>query len=77
MAATKLTVRNDGSVKVEGDFEIVDAEGKAFGLGGRSNAALCRCGHSEMKPFCDGSHKKVNFQSVIHAFNLPPVTPKV
>ncbi|MFY9690978.1 MAG: CDGSH iron-sulfur domain-containing protein [Candidatus Acidiferrales bacterium] len=76
MAATKLTVRNDGSVKVEGDFEIVDAEGKAFGLGGRSNAALCRCGHSEQKPFCDGSHKKVNFQSVIHAFDLPPVTPK-
>ncbi|HEX4001238.1 MAG TPA: CDGSH iron-sulfur domain-containing protein [Candidatus Acidoferrales bacterium] len=76
MAATKLTVRNDGSVKVEGDFEIVDAEGKAFGLGGRANAALCRCGHSEQKPFCDGSHKKVNFQSVIHAFDLPPVTPK-
>jgi CDGSH-type Zn-finger protein len=76
MAATKLTVRNDGSVKVEGDFEIVDAEGKAFGLGGRPNAALCRCGHSEAKPFCDGSHKRVNFQSVIHAFDLPPVTPK-
>ena len=36
MAATKLTVRNDGSVKVEGDFEIVDAEGKAFGLGGQA-----------------------------------------
>ena len=76
MAATKLTVRNDGSVKVEGDFEIVDAEGKAFGLGGRPNAALCRCGHSENKPFCDGAHKKVGFQSVIHAFDLPPMVPK-
>jgi CDGSH-type Zn-finger protein len=76
MAATRLTVRNDGSVKVEGDFEIVDQEGKAFGLGGRVNAALCRCGYSEMKPFCDGSHKKVNFQSAIRAFDLPPVLPK-
>jgi CDGSH-type Zn-finger protein len=76
MAATKLTVRNDGSVKVEGDFEIVDAEGKPFGLGGRPNAALCRCGHSQIKPFCDGSHKKINFQSTIQAFDLPPAPPK-
>jgi CDGSH-type Zn-finger protein len=76
MAATKLTVRNDGSVKVEGDFEIVDQEGRQFGLGGRVNAALCRCGHSQSKPFCDGSHKKINFQSTIQAFDLPPVPPK-
>jgi CDGSH-type Zn-finger protein len=77
MAATKLTVRNDGSVKVEGDFEIVDMEGKPFGLGGRTNVALCRCGHSENKPFCDGAHKKVGFQSTIKAFDLPPAPPKV
>jgi CDGSH-type Zn-finger protein len=75
MAATKLTVRNDGSVKVEGDFEVVDQEGKAFGLGGRATVALCRCGHSETKPFCDGSHRKLNFQSKIQAFDLPPALP--
>jgi CDGSH-type Zn-finger protein len=77
MAATKLTVRNDGSVRVEGDFEIVDMEGKPFGLGGRANIALCRCGHSLNKPFCDGTHKKVGFQSTIQAFDLPPIPPKV
>jgi len=76
MAATKLTVRNDGSVKVEGDFEIVDQEGKQFGLGGRANIALCRCGHSAIKPFCDGAHKKAGFQSTIQAFDLPPLPPK-
>ncbi|MGA3294209.1 MAG: CDGSH iron-sulfur domain-containing protein [Candidatus Acidiferrales bacterium] len=76
MATTKLTVRNDGSVKVDGDFEIVDQEGKPFGLGGRTNIALCRCGYSESKPFCDGSHRKVNFQSTIKAFDLPPAPPK-
>ncbi len=59
----RLRVRNDGSIKVEGDFEIFDQEGKAFGLGGRTSIALCRCGHSESKPFCDGAHKKFNFQS--------------
>ena len=40
MAATKLTIRNDGSVKVEGDFEMVDPEGKAFGLGGAQRRTL-------------------------------------
>lgn len=74
MAVSKITVRNDGSIKVEGEFEIVDQEGKAFGLGGRSSIALCRCGYSESKPFCDGSHKKFNFQSVVQARDLPPPT---
>jgi hypothetical protein len=51
MATTKITIRNNGSVKIEGDFEVVDQEGKAFGLGGRATVALCRCGHSQSKPF--------------------------
>ena len=76
MPGTKLQIRNDGSVKVEGDFEIVDQDGKAFGLGGRTAVALCRCGYSEAKPFCDGAHKKFNFQSVIQARDLPPPVPK-
>jgi CDGSH-type Zn-finger protein len=75
MAATKITVRSDGSIRVEGEFEIADQDGKVFGLAGRNKIGLCRCGHSETKPFCDGSHKKVNFQSTIQAFDLPPVPP--
>jgi CDGSH-type Zn-finger protein len=75
MAATKITVRTDGSIRVEGDFEVVDQDGKAFGLAGRNKIGLCRCGHSENKPFCDGAHKKVNFQSPIQAFDLPPAPP--
>ena len=76
MASTKITVRNDGSVRIEGDFEIVDQEGKVFGLGGRTSIGLCRCGHSQSKPFCDGSHKKVGFQSTVHACDLAPAAPK-
>ena len=75
MAATKITVRSDGSIRVEGDFEIADQDGKLFGLAGRNKIGLCRCGHSETKPFCDGSHKKVNFQSAIQAYDLPPAPP--
>lgn len=76
MATTRITVRNDGSLRVEGDFEIVDQDGKVFGLAGRTKVGLCRCGHSETKPFCDGTHKKMNFQSVIQACDLPPAAPK-
>lgn len=75
MAATKITVRNDGSVRVEGDFEILDQDGQVFGLGGRTSVALCRCGHSEAKPFCDGAHKKFAFESAIQARDLPPLEP--
>ncbi len=76
MAATKIIVRNDGSLRVEGDFEIVDQAGKPFGLGGRTAVSLCRCGQSATKPFCDGAHKRINFQSAIEAHDLPPAPPK-
>jgi CDGSH-type Zn-finger protein len=57
MAATKITVNSNGSLKVEGEFEIVDAQGNAYGLAGRTLVSICRCGMSKNKPFCDGSHK--------------------
>ena len=61
MAATKIIVNHNGSIRVEGDFEIVDPEGHAFGLAGRTAIGLCRCGQSANKPFCDGSHKGTGF----------------
>lgn len=71
MATTKITVNNNGSLKVEGDFEIVDMQGNAYGLQGRTVVSLCRCGFSTNKPFCDGSHKG-NFEHEAKAFDLPP-----
>ncbi|HUK54429.1 MAG TPA: CDGSH iron-sulfur domain-containing protein [Candidatus Binatia bacterium] len=76
MSETKITPRDNGPLSVEGEFSIVDSTGKAFGLAGRTVISLCRCGHSENKPFCDGSHKKVGFQSVVQARDLPPPAPK-
>jgi CDGSH-type Zn-finger protein len=72
----KITINNNGSIRIEGDFEVLDPEGKAFGLGGRTVIGLCRCGSSENKPFCDGSHRKVGFQSSCPARELPPPAPK-
>jgi CDGSH-type Zn-finger protein len=71
MAATKLTINSDGSVKVEGDFELVDKEGNVYDLGGREIISICRCGLSKNKPFCDGSHKG-HFEHDAKAFALPP-----
>jgi CDGSH-type Zn-finger protein len=73
---TKLTVRKNGPLRVEGEFVISDMEGRAFDLGGRTAISLCRCGHSQDKPFCDGSHKRVEFQSEVKARALPPPEPK-
>ena len=76
MAATRITVMNNGSLRVEGDFEIVDMNGNVFGLAGRTRVALCRCGQSKDKPFCDSSHKQCAFESLIVARDLPPPKPK-
>jgi CDGSH-type Zn-finger protein len=72
----KITVINNGSVRVEGEFTLCDQNGNVFDLAGRAAISLCRCGHSENKPFCDGSHRKVNFQSEVQARTLPPPAPK-
>ena len=76
MAAARITVMNNGSLRIEGDFEIVDSEGRPFGLAGRNRVSLCRCGQSSTKPFCDGTHKTCGFESVQVAYDLEPPAPK-
>src|SRR6478735_9370333 len=71
MSKTKITINNNGSVKLDGDFEIVDVNGNAYGLQGRTIVSLCCCGRSANKPFCDGSHKG-HFEHEAIAFELPP-----
>ena len=73
MPSTKITVRNDGPLRVEGEFEIVDMQGQSLRSRRAQRAiALCRCGHSANKPFCDGAHKTAGFQDQQQARELPP-----
>jgi CDGSH-type Zn-finger protein len=72
MSKTKLIINKNGSIKIEGDFEIMDSEGTVYGLQGRSALGLCRCGLSANKPFCDGGHRN-NFEHDSVAFDLPPM----
>jgi CDGSH-type Zn-finger protein len=75
MSPAKITPTNNGSIHVEGEFTLCDPDGNQFDLSGRKDTWLCRCGHSNDKPFCDGSHKKMEFKSEVKARKLPP--PKV
>ena len=70
MGSAKITVLPNGSLKIDGKFEIVDKEGNAYNLQGREIISLCRCGLSANKPFCDGSHKG-HFNHDAKAFDLP------
>lgn len=72
MADIRITVRPNGPYRVEGEVELVDGQGKAFGLGGRKAISLCRCGHSQNKPFCDGSHATAGFQDAAEARDIQP-----
>ena len=74
--STDITVSPNGPLRISGNFIIKDPRGSAFDLSGRTAISLCRCGHSENKPFCDGSHARVGFQSVVEARTLPPPAPK-
>jgi len=70
--ATKITVNKNGSLRVEGDFEIYDASGGKYDLSGRTVIGLCRCGQTANKPFCDGAHARCGFESEVVATVLPP-----
>lgn len=76
MASTKITVLPNGSLRVEGDFELLDADGRRYGLAGREKLSLCRCGASAKKPFCDGTHRTCGFQHAPEAYDLDPPAPK-
>lgn len=56
-----ITVRANGPYKVVGPVRIVDPDGREFVLPDGKAIALCRCGHSQTKPFCDSSHKRLGF----------------
>lgn len=77
MGNFKVIVRNNGPYRLEGEgITICDQEGRVYGLAGRTVVSLCRCGQSANKPFCDGTHNKVSFQSECQAHELPPPKPK-
>ncbi len=66
---TKITVLDNGPYLVKGPVLLLDAEGNEF-RAERSTIALCRCGRSMTKPFCDGTHAKTGFRAAEWAVQL-------
>ncbi|HET8943344.1 MAG TPA: CDGSH iron-sulfur domain-containing protein [Dehalococcoidia bacterium] len=70
----EVLVRPNGPYRVSGRFRLVDIDGNEFPLPEGWDAdrpiALCRCGHSAIKPFCDSSHKRIGFTPETRA--VPP-----
>jgi 3-phenylpropionate/trans-cinnamate dioxygenase ferredoxin subunit len=64
--ALNVTARKNGPYVVSGDLSelnLTDADGNKYDLSGKQAIALCRCGASVNKPFCDGTHSKIGFQA--------------
>lgn len=58
----RLTPYRDGPYLIRGEFELTDQDGRAIETR-RGTIALCRCGASRTKPFCDGTHKTIGFRA--------------
>jgi CDGSH-type Zn-finger protein len=64
--AINVLAKKNGPYVVSGDLSelnLTDAEGNKYDLSGKQAIALCRCGGSVNKPFCDGTHSKIGFQA--------------
>ena len=66
MAEVNITVRENGPYLVKGPINLMDAQGNEFRVE-RETIALCRCGGSTTKPFCDGTHSRIGFQAATRA----------
>ena len=68
MAEVEIKARHNGPYKVTGPVRIIDADGNEYDLpdDGRP-IALCRCGGSKTKPFCDKTHLEIGFQAAERA----------
>ncbi len=63
MADVEIKPRDSGPYRVEGPIKLVDVDGDEWQID-EEVIALCRCGHSKNKPFCDGAHKEAGFEEV-------------
>jgi CDGSH-type Zn-finger protein len=61
-----IKVRLNGPYLVQGPVVLKDADGNQFEFPG-DNFVLCRCGGSNNKPFCDGTHQQIGFQAETRA----------
>src|SRR5262249_18013387 len=67
MPDVTITPTDNGPYLVEGPARVVDAEGTEYTITEQTAIFLCRCGGSSTKPFCDGTHERLNFEAANRA----------
>ena len=67
MAEVRIQIQENGPYLVYGPVRLVDADGIEYDVRDRKVIALCRCGGSTTKPFCDGTHSRAGFQAAERA----------
>ena len=68
MQQVEIKARHNGPYKITGPVRIIDSEGNEYDLSQRGETiALCRCGGSTTKPFCDGTHSQIGFEAAERA----------
>jgi CDGSH-type Zn-finger protein len=68
MPEVEIKVRENGPYRVRGPITLIDADGNEFDLADQGDTiALCRCGASTTKPFCDKTHSRIGFQAAERA----------
>ena len=72
VADVVIKTRENGPLLVTGPITLTDHRGQKYDLSGQANVALCRCGASKTRPFCDGSHRYNGFRADELAPPLPP-----
>jgi CDGSH-type Zn-finger protein len=73
--ATVITPYRDGPLVIRGPVRLVDQDGREIEVD-RRTIALCRCGRSRMRPFCDGTHKLTRFSAPSGAEDRSVATPR-
>lgn len=63
MTEATITTRLNGPLLVKGPVKLIDHEGREYDLSGKETYALCRCGATNRRPFCDGTHKTCGWVS--------------
>jgi CDGSH-type Zn-finger protein len=77
MADVSIRTRENGPLLVTGPITLIDHLGNTFELGNKETVALCRCGQTKRRPFCDGTHKVCGWVAAELAAPTPspPSTP--
>jgi CDGSH-type Zn-finger protein len=68
---TTIRLRKNGPYVIDGEVEVVDWDGRPYAIT-RTPVALCRCGASKTRPFCDGTHRHCGFEASESAGGAEP-----